>query len=514
MSLIESTAAQLHRQLTSGNVTSVEVTQSFLDHIQQHDEHYSAFISLNVEAALAQAEDIDRRRASGKPVGALGGLPVAVKDVICTKGQTTTCGSKMLRDFVPPYDATVVCKLKQADGVLLGKTNMDEFAMGSSTENSAFGVTHNPWDRTCVPGGSSGGAAACVAARMAPLSVGTDTGGSIRQPAAFCGVTGMKPTYGRVSRFGLVAFASSLDQIGPIAQTAEDAALLLQALAGHDPNDSTSSSKPVPDFLRAINQPLVGLKIGVIREHFGEGLDDEVAAAVREAVHTYQALGATVSDISLPHNQYAIATYYVIAPSEASSNLARYDGVHYGFRANEAEILETLKQERDTATATNQEATGKELDSELIRMYQRTRSEGFGSEVQRRIMLGVYALSEGYASKYYLKALKVRRLIRQDFDKAFEKVDLIVGPTSPTPAYPIGDKIADPLSMYLGDLYTVSANLAGIAGISIPCGFSKTGLPIGLQLQAPAFEEERLLQAAHMFQQQTDWHTKRPSLKN
>jgi aspartyl-tRNA(Asn)/glutamyl-tRNA(Gln) amidotransferase subunit A len=418
----------------------------------------------------------------------------------------------MLEQFRPPYDATVITRLRQADAVLVGKTNMDEFAMGGSTENSAFQITRNPWDLARIPGGSSGGAAACVAARMAPLSVGSDTGGSIRQPAALCGVTGLKPTYGRVSRYGLVAFASSLDQVGPLAQTAEDAALLLEVLAGYDPKDSTSVDRPVPAYTQSIRQPLEGLRIGLVREHFGEGLDGEVESAVREALEVYRSLGAAVREVSMPHSKYAVATYYIIAPCEASSNLARYDGVHFGFRTDERQMLAELEAERRELERLGAQRRLADLDNPLIRMFRRTRSEGFGPEVKRRIMLGTYALSAGYYDAYYLKALKVRRLIRQDYDRAFGEVDLIAGPVAPTPAYPIGEKINDPLAMYLFDLYTVSTNLAGLPGISIPCGFSSQGLPIGLQLQAPPFEEERLLRAAHMFQQATDWHTPRPEM--
>ncbi len=514
MSLIHSTATDLLKGLETGEFTSVEVTQEFLTQIEKYDGAVRSFLRVDREDALSRAEQVDRRRAAGEPIGRLGGLPVAVKDVICTKGQPTTCASRMLEGFVPPYDATVVCRLKQADAVPLGKTNMDEFAMGGTTENSLFGPTRNPWDVERVPGGSSGGAAACVAAGMAPLSIGSDTGGSIRQPASFCGVTGMKPTYGRISRYGLVAFASSLDQIGPLARTAEDAALLMEVLAGHDPRDSTSANLPVPKYSETVREPLDGLTVGLVREHFGEGLDSEVEAAVREAIKVYESLGATVKEVSLPHSKYAIATYYIIAPSEASSNLARYDGAHYGYRTDEKEMLAGLQAERKTLAAGGDEGRLDALDTPLVRMYRRTRSEGFGAEVKRRIMLGTYALSAGYYDAYYLKALKVRRLIRNDYDDAFKAVDLIAGPVAPTAAYKIGEKTDDPLAMYLGDLYTVSANLAGIGGISIPCGFTSSGLPIGLQLQGPALDEGRLLRAAHMFQQATDWHTRRPDLSS
>lgn len=491
--MINLCAYELVRKLTAGDITSVELTQTYLDRIEKLDGKVKAFLRVDPTTALAQAEQIDGRRKSGKPLGILAGLPVAVKDVLCTQGVPTTCGSRILENFRPPYDATAIAKLKAADAVLIGRTNMDEFAMGGSNENSAFFPAHNPWDLSRVPGGSSGGSAACVAARMAPLAVGTDTGGSIRAPAGLCGITGMKPTYGRVSRYGLVAFASSLDQIGPLGQTAEDCALLLEVLAGHDPKDSTSIDRPVPKYTETVGQPLEGLRIGLVREHFGEGLDGEVEAAVREAVRVYESLGATVKQVSLPHSKYAVATYYIIAPCEASSNLARYDGVHYGHR-------------------TDKKATAESFDNPLIQMYRRSRSEGFGAEVKRRIMLGTYALSAGYYDAYYKKALKVRRLIRQDFDKAFEDVDLILGPVTPTPAFKIGERVDDPLAMYLFDLYTVSTNLAGIGGISIPCGFSASGLPIGLHLQAPPFAEERLLRGAAMFQRATDWHRKQPTL--
>lgn len=512
MSLIELSATQLLAQLHSGQITSTEVTTAFLNQIERHDGRVRAFLQVRREAALAQAAEIDRRRKTGQPVGRLAGLPVAIKDVLCTQGEVTTCASRMLENFRPPYDATTVAKLKAADAVLLGKTNMDEFAMGGSNENSAFHATHNPWDLTRIPGGSSGGSAACVAASMVPLAVGSDTGGSIREPAALCGVTGMKPTYGRVSRYGLVAFASSLDQIGPLGRTAEDAALLLEVLAGHDPLDSTSIPQPVPEYTKSIQKPLEGLRLGLVREHFGDGLDAEVEKAVREAVRVYQSLGATVKDISMPHGKYAVATYYIIAPCEASSNLARYDGVHYGYRTDEKQMAAELEKERASLAKAGDKAALDQLDNALVRMYRLTREQGFGAEVKRRIMLGAYSLSAGYYDAYYLKALKVRRLIRQDYDRAFEQVDLIVGPVTPTTAFKIGEKVDDPLSMYLFDLYTVSTNLAGIGGISIPCGLSASGLPIGLQLQAPPLEEERLLRGAYMFQQATDWHTKRPAL--
>jgi aspartyl-tRNA(Asn)/glutamyl-tRNA(Gln) amidotransferase subunit A len=512
MALIDQTAAQLLAQLNAGQITSVEICQAFLDQIRGHDHAVKAFLRVDEQSVLARAEQIDRRRKAGKPVGRLGGLPVAVKDLLCTHGEPTTCASRMLEEFRPPYDATVIAGLKAADAVLIGKTNMDEFAMGGSNETSAFQITRNPWDLERIPGGSSGGAAACVAARMAPLSVGSDTGGSIRCPAALCGVTGLKPTYGRVSRCGLVAFASSLDQIGPLARTAEDAAVLLEVLAGHDPSDSTSIDLPVPQYTATIHQPLEDLRIGLVPEHFAQGLDPQVEAAVRQAVAVYRSLGATIKEVTLPHGKYAVATYYIIAPCEASSNLARYDAAHYGYRTDQTQMMAELQAQRRKLAEAGDQRGLEDLDNPLVRMYRRSRAEGFGPEVKRRIMLGTYALSAGYYEAYYKKALKVRRLIREDFDRAFAEVDLIAGPVTPTPAYRIGEKVDDPLSMYLFDLYTVSTNLAGIAGISIPCGFSTDDLPIGLHLQAPPFQEERLLRAAQMFQQATDWHTRRPML--
>ena len=512
MSLIEKTATELLDLLGQGELTSVEVTGAFLDRIEAVDSKVKAFLRVDRSSALAQAEAVDERRKAGKKLGRLAGLPVAIKDLLCTEGEVTSCASRILENFAPPYDATVIRKLREADAVLIGKTNMDEFAMGGSNENSAFGPVRNPWDLDRIPGGSSGGAAAAVAGLMAPLSIGTDTGGSIRAPAGLCGVTGMKPTYGRVSRYGLVAFASSLDQIGPLAKTAEDTALLLEILAGHDPADATSVDCPVPNYTETVTRPLEGLRLGLVREYFGEGLDAEVDATIREAIKVYESLGAEVKEISLPHSRYAIATYYLIAPSEASSNLARYDGVHYGYRCDLEKMAAELEEERKTLEAAGDQAGLDNMDNGLVRMYRKSRAEGFGAEVKRRIMLGTYALSAGYYDAYYLKALKVRRLISEDFDRAFEEVDLVAGPVTPTPAYKIGEKVDDPLSMYLFDLYTASTNLAGIGGISIPCGFSSTGLPIGLHLQAPPFEEERLLRGASMFQRATDWHTKFPEI--
>ncbi len=484
--MIERTAAELLGLLARGEVTSVALTEQFLDAIRRREPQVKAFLLVDEDGALAQAKVVDERRRRGEPLGPLAGLPVAVKDVLCTIGQRTTCGSKMLADFVPPYDAHVIERLRAADAILIGKTNMDEFAMGSSTENSAFQVTRNPWDLERVPGGSSGGSAAAVAACEAPLALGTDTGGSIRQPASLCGVVGLKPSYGRVSRFGLVAYGSSLDQVGPFAHTVGDAALLLEVIAGHDRRDSTSVDKPVPPCTRTVEEPVRPLTVGVPREYFNEGLDAEVAAAVRAAVEVYRGLGARVEEVSLPHSPVALATYYLVATAEASSNLARYDGVHFGHRS-----------------------AG---HKDLVDMYARSRGEGFGAEVKRRIMLGTYALSSGYKDAYYLKALKVRRLIREDFDRAFAACDVIVGPTTPTPAFKVGERAGDPLQMYLADVYTVTSNLAGIPGISIPCGFTKADLPIGLQILAPPFEEEKLLRIARMYERATDWHARRPHL--
>jgi aspartyl-tRNA(Asn)/glutamyl-tRNA(Gln) amidotransferase subunit A len=513
MSLADATASESWADLIAGRVSSRELTQACLDRIARQDGKIGAFLSVRKDQALTQAGEIDRRRRSGAAVGRLAGLPVAVKDVLCIKGEPTTCASRILEHFRPPYDATVVHKLREADAVLIGKTNMDEFAMGGSNENSAFRVARNPWKTAYIPGGSSGGSAASVAAGMVPLSIGSDTGGSVRQPAALCGVCGLKPTYGRVSRFGLVAFASSLDQVGPLGRSAEDIALLLAVIAGYDPRDSTSVDHPTPDYVDAVRQPLSGLRIGIVPEHFGPGLDPEVEKAVREAARVFKDRGASVHEVSLPASRFAVATYYVIACCEASSNLSRYDGAHYGYRCDERTVLEEWSTERGRLEKSKDAKALDELDNPLVRMYRQTRAEGFGPEVKRRIMLGTYALSAGYYDAYYLKALKVRRLIRNDFDRAFGEVDLILGPVSPTPAFKIGDKVNDPLAMYLDDLYTTSANLAGICALSIPCGFSRDGLPIGLQLQGPPFAEEKLLQAAYLFQEVTDWHRKSPVLE-
>lgn len=508
-----STAQQWLAALREGQVSSLEVTRSCVEQIQKHDAHLGAFLRFDPEPPLAQAKRIDERRARGESLGLLAGLPVAVKDLLCSRGELTTCASRSLANYRAPYDSTVVARLKAADAVLIGRTNMDEFAMGGSTENSAFQLTRNPWDTQRTPGGSSGGAAACVAASMAPLSIGTDTGGSIRQPAALCGVTGLKPSYGRVSRYGLVAFASSLDQVGPIAHSAQDAATLLEVIAGHDERDSTSIDRPVEAYSQTVDRPLDKLTLGVVREHFVGALNPEVESAVRQAIDVFTKLGATVRDISLPHSKYAVATYYLVAPCEASSNLARYDGIHYGHRTDEKKLQTDRAALRKQLTAAGKTAELAALDAPLVELYRRSRAEGFGSEVKRRIMLGSYALSAGYYDAYYLKALKVRRLIRDDFQQAFKQVDFIIGPVTTSPAFKIGEKANDPLAMYIEDLYTVSANLAGIAGISIPCGLSDSGLPIGVQLQAAPFDEGRLLRAAHMYQQATDWHTRRPTLQ-
>jgi aspartyl-tRNA(Asn)/glutamyl-tRNA(Gln) amidotransferase subunit A len=513
MSIHEQSAIEHLRSLQSGATTSVALTQAYLDRIAALDSKVGAFLHIDSDGALKQAADVDAKRAKKESLGLLAGLPVAVKDIFCERGQTTTCASRMLENFRAPYDATVITKLRQAGAVLVGRTNMDEFAMGGSTENSAFKKTGNPWDLTRSPGGSSGGSAAAVSAGMSPAAIGTDTGGSIRQPAGLCGVVGMKPTYGRVSRYGVVAFASSLDQVGPFGQSVEDVAIVLESIAGHDPRDSTSLNVPVPAYSQLVNKPLANLRIGWVREHFGRGLDGDVEKAVRGALDVYKSLGAALHEISLPHSKYAVATYYVIAPSEASSNLARYDGAHFGYRTNEKEMLAELAAERKQLEADGDKAALNNLDSALVRMYRRSRAEGFGPEVKRRIMLGTYALSAGYYDAYYLKALKVRRLIRRDFDQAFEKVDLIAGPITPTPAFKIGEMSGDPLAMYLVDVYTVSANLAGIPALCLPCGKSKSGLPIGLQLQAPALEEERLLRGARMFEQATEWQKMRASLE-
>src|SRR6476620_11380377 len=502
MALHKLSLCELQKRFTAGEVTAVEIVRAYALRIGQVESKVKAYVTQIKDVALQRAAELDTRLKGWRKTKPLTGMPLAIKDNLCTEAVPTTCASRMLQHFIPPYDATVVAKLREQDYRLVGNTNLDEFAMGSSTEHSAFGPSRNPWDLHCVPGGSSGGSAAAVAADECVAALGTDTGGSIRQPAAFCGVTGLKQTYGRVSRYGLVAFASSLDQIGPLGHSAADCALLLEVLSGHDPLDSTSANIPTPAYSKTVNQPLQGLKLGLAREYFAAGLNSEIAAAV----------GATIKEVSMPNTKYGIATYDIIAPSEASSNLARYDGVHYGYRTDEQQILTELAEEQKRYEIEKNQKKLSDLDTPLIRLYRKTRAEGFGPEVKRRIMLGTYTLSAGYYDAYYLKALKVRRLIRGDYDKAFEQVDFVVGPTTPSPPFKIGEKTDDPLSMYLEDLYTVPTNLAGLAGVSIPCGFTKSGLPIGLQMQCRPFDEERLLQAAAMYQKASDWHTKRPAL--
>jgi aspartyl-tRNA(Asn)/glutamyl-tRNA(Gln) amidotransferase subunit A len=468
--------------LAQREISPVEVTSQLLGRIKERDGELRAYLTVDETGALEQAKAAEARLARGE-AGPLTGVPLALKDVMTTKGLRTTCGSRILENFVPPFDATVVTRLRREGAVLLGKANMDEFAMGSSTENSAFGPTHNPWNREYIPGGSSGGSAAAVAADLCIAALGSDTGGSIRQPASHCGVVGLKPTYGRVSRYGLVAYASSLDQIGPIGKEVRDAALLLNGIAGYDPKDSTSVDRPAPDYTAALGRELRGLKIGVPQEYFGHGLDPEVEAAIRAALKTLEGLGAELIEVSLPHTEYAVATYYLVAVAEASSNLARYDGVKYGLRAEGRNLLET---------------------------YVNTRTQGFGAEVRRRIMLGTYTLSAGYYDAYYKKGSQVRALIRGDFEAAFKDCALIACPVSPTPAFRLGEKVDDPLTMYLSDIFTISANLAGIPGLSVPCGFSSGGLPIGLQLLGPPFGEAEILQAAYAFEQATDFHRRNP----
>ncbi|SCZ58040.1 Asp-tRNA(Asn)/Glu-tRNA(Gln) amidotransferase subunit GatA [Thiohalomonas denitrificans] len=476
------TIAELAAGLSAGDFSSEELTQAFVDRIARFDGKLNSYITVTAEAALEQAREADRRIAGGE-AGPLTGIPIAHKDIFCTRGVRTSCGSKMLDNFVAPYDATVVQRFKAAGAVMLGKTNMDEFAMGSSNETSFYGPVSNPWDLKAVPGGSSGGSAAAVAARLAAGATGTDTGGSIRQPAALCGITGLKPTYGRVSRYGMIAFASSLDQGGPMARTAEDCALLLSAMAGFDERDSTCVDREVPDYMAGLGNDLKGLRIGLPREYFGEGLDPEVSKVVEAAVEEYKRLGAEVKEVSLPNTNLAVPTYYVVAPAECSSNLSRFDGVRFGHRCEEPKDLEDL--------------------------YKRSRGEGFGPEVKRRIMVGTYALSAGYYDAYYLKAQQLRRLIRDDFTRAFEEVDVLMGPTSPGVAFNIGEKADDPITMYLSDIYTIAANLAGLPGISIPAGFSGER-PVGLQIIGNYFDEARLLNVAHQYQQTTDWHTRAP----
>ncbi len=473
---------ELMAGLAGGEFTSVELTEALLARIAAHDDKLNAFVTVTGDEAMAAAEAADQARAAGKG-GDLNGLPIVHKDIFCTRGVKTSCGSKMLDNFVSPYDATVVEKLANAGAVVLGKANMDEFAMGSSNETSFYGPVRNPWDLECTPGGSSGGSAAAVAARFVPAATGTDTGGSIRQPAALTGTVGIKPTYGRVSRYGMIAFASSLDQAGVIARTAEDAARVLGVMAGFDERDSTSIDHPVPDYVAGINDSIKGLKVGIVRQHFDEGLDPQCGERVRDAIAAIESLGAEAVEVDMPNIDYSVPTYYVVAPAECSSNLSRFDGVRFGHRAESAE--------------------------DLMDMYCRSRGEGFGDEVKRRIMTGTYVLSAGYYDAYYLKAQQVRHLIADDFKKAFADVDVIAGPTAPTPAFRIGEKVDDPITMYLNDIYTIGANLAGLPGVSVPCGFVND-LPVGLHLVGHHFEELTLLRFAHQYQQVTDWHTACP----
>ena len=487
MELYNLTIHELHEKLKNKEITSLQLTEAFLKRIEAVDGKIKAYITVTKEEAARQAEEADKRLTSGKDITPLTGVPIAVKDIFCTNGVRTTCASKILDNFVPPYDATVIKKLKDAGAVILGKNNMDEFAMGSSTENSAFFTTKNPWDVERVPGGSSGGSAASVAAGECAASLGTDTGGSIRQPASCCGVVGLKPTYGRVSRYGMIAFASSLDQAGPITKDVKDCAIMLNAIAGFDPQDSACINAPVLDYTNALTKDIKGLKIGIPKEYFIKGLDSDVEKAVKQAIEVLKKQGASTVEVSLPHTEYAVAVYYLVATAEASSNLARYDGVKFGYRTKNSK--------------------------NLLDMYCKTRDEGFGPEVKRRIMLGTYSLSAGYYDAYYKKASQVRTLIKKDFEEAFKKCDVILTPTAPTPAFKIGEKTADPLTMYLSDIFTISCNLAGIPGISIPCGFTKDNLPIGLQILGKAMDEETILRTAYAYEQATEWHKKRASIK-
>lgn len=484
--ILKSTAAQQRKALLSKEVSATELANATYEQINTTDEKLGAFNSLCKEQALETAKEVDKKIANNEELPALAGIPLGLKDNMNYKGSHTTASSKILKDFVSPYDATIVKKLKENFIPIIGKTNMDEFAMGSSNENSAFKIVRNPWDLNKVPGGSSGGSAAAVAGFESTISLGSDTGGSIRLPASFCGIVGLKPTYGRVSRYGLIAFASSLDQIGPFARSVEDAALLLEAISGYDCNDSTSLNIPVPNYSKGLNKEIKGLKIGIIKELLGEGVSEDVKKSLEDAIQKYKDLGAQIVEVSLPLLKHSIGVYYIIATAEASSNLARFDGVKYGHRSQDCKSL--------------------------IEMYTKTRAEGFGDEVKRRIMLGTYALSSGYYDAYYKKAQQVRHLIKNDFDSVFEKVDVLLSPTCPNTAFEIGSKTADPLSMYLTDIGTISANLAGIPGISIPCGFDSSGMPIGMQLLAPALGEEKLLNTAYNFEQATDFHNAVPAL--
>ena len=483
--MIDSSLIQLSSDLAAKKISSVELTRAYLDRIEANNTAINAFITVDRDASLAQARAADEciARGEAKP---LTGIPIAHKDIWCARGWRTTCGSRMLENFRSPYDAHVIQRFNEAGAVILGKTNMDEFAMGSSNENSWFGPVKNPWNTDCVPGGSSGGSAAAVAAALAPAATGTDTGGSIRQPAALCGVSGLKPTYGLVSRYGMIAFASSLDQGGPMARSAEDLAMLLDAMVGFDARDSTSLERPTEEYARMLDEPLAGLRIGLPREYFGEGISADVRRSVEEAIEAYRKLGATTVDIGLPASELSIPAYYVIAPAEASSNLSRYDGVRYGYRA--------------------------ERYDDLLDMYCKTRAEGFGAEVKRRILIGTYVLSHGYYDAYYLQAQRIRRLIAGDFKSAFEQCDVIMSATSPSTAFRIGDRAADPVQMYLSDVFTIAANLAGLPGMSIPCGLDSAGLPVGLQIIGNYFSEARMLNVANAFQRQTDWHLRKPPI--
>ncbi len=491
MSYCQLSANQIKEKILAQELTAYSVVEKLFGEIEHKDAKIKAYLTLNKDTALERAKTIDLKINRGEPLGKLAGVPIAIKDNLCTKGLRTTCASKILENFVPPYDAHVIERLKEEDAIIIGKTNMDEFAMGSSTENSRFQVTCNPWDPERIPGGSSGGSAAAVASDMAFLALGSDTGGSIRQPAALCGIVGLKPTYGRVSRYGLVAFGSSLDQIGTLTKDVSDAALLLQVIAGHDGMDSTSAGLPVQDYPSLLDGTIEGLRVGVPKEYFGFDLNQEIKKAVEDALRLFEKLGAKIIDISLPHTEYAVAVYYIIATAEASSNLARYDGVRYGYRSSDSELR---------------------TPNSLLSMYSRSRAEGFGSEVKRRIMLGTYALSSGYYDAYYMKASKVRTLIKNDFLSAFENVDCIICPTSPTPAFKIGEKTTNPLEMYLSDIFTIPANLAGIPGISIPCGFTRDNLPIGMQILGKHFDEARILKVAKAFERETNYHLKKPTV--
>ncbi|MBI2339040.1 MAG: Asp-tRNA(Asn)/Glu-tRNA(Gln) amidotransferase subunit GatA [Deltaproteobacteria bacterium] len=479
------TIHELAPKLKKKEISSVELTQSVLDRIEKLDSKIGAFVTVCADQALAQAGAVDAQIAKNQYTGPLMGIPLAPKDIYLTEGIKTTCASKILENYIPPYNSTVIQKFSEARSVIVGKVNMDEFAMGSSTENSTFKPTKNPWDLSRVPGGSSGGSAAAVSADLCSASLGTDTGGSIRQPASLCSIVGLKPTYGRVSRYGVIAFASSLDQMGPMTKDVEDGALMMNVMAGHDPRDSTSVNIPVPDYTSSLNQSIKGMKIGMPKEYFAAGIDREVAETVKQAIKKLEELGAKIEEVSLPNTEYATATYYIIAPAEASSNLARYDGVRFGFRAKGSNLLE---------------------------MYEKTKTEGFGREVKRRIMLGTYVLSAGYYDAYYLKAQKARTVIRRDFEEAFKKVDCLVCPVSPTTAFKIGEKADDPLQMYLSDIFTIPLNMAGLPGLSLPCGFDSNNLPIGMQLIGKPFDEGTLFKAGHAYEQATEWHKKKPPL--